>query len=266
MKLLLTLAFLLSFVISSFAKNADTIHVQPKDLDLKHLQTGDFSYIVYHKKTKDGPSLRITLIKINVESQLYHNNPAFVVKQQWDYDTVMHTSYSVFDAKDFSTILHDTYWKQLGYSMKFDFETKKVEFKNVNYQGAIPDSIKSGVIEDFNQSFNKYNLNWHEDLIIYTILPYKDNRTFVINYYDPGFGKAEEVMYTVTGSDFLISRDGEKVNCWVLNHYNDDKLPEKGYERFWIAKKTNEVLKEEDSGGTGRGYRYKLKLGVSGDK
>jgi hypothetical protein len=266
MKIFLALALLLSITISSFAKNRDTLHVQPKDIDLKHLQTGDFGYILYHKKTKDGPALRITLVKMNVESQVYHGKSAFVIKQQWDYDTVMHTSYSVFDAKDFSTILHDTYWKQLGYSMKFDFETKKVEFKNVSYKGEIPDSIKTSVIKDFNQSFDKYNLNWHEDLIVYTILPYKENRTFAINYYDPGFGKAEEVMYSVTGSDTLVGRSGEKVDCWVLNHYTDDKFPEKGYERFWIAKKTNEVLKEEDFGGPAYGYRYKLKLGISGER
>ena len=84
----------------------------------------------------------------------------------------------------------------------------------------------------------------------------------MINYYDPGFGKAEEVAYSVTGSDFLHGRNGEKIDCWVLNHI-DTTVPS-SYERFWIAKKTNEVLKEEDF--YGGGYRYKLKIGISGDK
>jgi hypothetical protein len=237
------------------------MYVQPENLRLKNLQTGDYSYIVFVKKTKEAPSQRICLVKINVEPQLYHDKPAYIIKQQWDLDTVVHAAYSVFDAKSFSTILHDTYWKALGYSMKYDFEAKTVDFKNVNHKGGVPDSIKSKSVADFNDSFNKYNLNWHADLIIYTLLPYKDKRTFMINYYDPGFGKAEEVAYTVTGSETIKSHNGQTVDCWVLNH--DD--PKNGYERFWISKKTNEVLKEEDFFG-GRGYRYKLKIGISGDK
>jgi hypothetical protein len=42
-------------------------------------------------------------------------------------------------------------------------------------------------------------------------------------------------------------------------------LPEKGYERFWIAKKTHEVLKLENYNGEGQGYRYKVKLGIAED-
>ena len=260
MKSILTLFFLLLLTISSFAKSIDTIHITPQNIDMKALQTGNYSYILYTKQTKESPAQRITLVKIDVESKLYHNRPAFIVTQEWDRDTIWHAAYSVFDAKDFSSILHDTYWKSLGYSIKYDFEAKTVEFKNHNKE--VPDSIKSGIIKDFNGSFERYNLNWHADLLVYQLLPYKENRTFAINYYDPGFGKAEDVMYTVTGSDLLTDQDGKKVDCWVLN--NIDTSHPNTYERFWISKKTKEVLKEEDF--TPAGYRYKIKLGISGDK
>ncbi len=260
MKSISTFFLLLSLTISSIAKSIDTIRITPENIDVKALQTGSYSYILYNKQTKESPAQRITLVKINVEPQLYHNKPALVITQEWDRDTIMHSAYSVFDAKDFSSILHDTYWKSLGYAMKFDFEAKTVDFTDKGIKGGIPDSIKSGAVKDFNQSFQKYNLNWHADLLIYQLLPYKDNRTFVINYYDPGFGKPEDVMYTVTGSDLLTDQDGKKIDCWVLN-YSDGPI---GYERFWISKKTKEVLKEEDFGT--RGYRYKIKLGISGDK
>jgi hypothetical protein len=260
MKSILIFSLLLSLTVSSIAKTIDTIHIKPADLDLKALQTGKYNYIIFNKQTKESPAQRITLVKINVEPQLYHNKSAFIVTQEWDRDTIWHAAYTVFDAKDFSTILHDTYWKSLGYSIKFDFENKTVDFKNHSKEA--PDSIKSGIIKDFNQSFEKYNLNWHADLLIYQLLPYKDKRTFVINYYDPGFGKAEDVMYTVTGSDFITDHDGKKIDCWVLNY--TDAVDLKVYERFWIAKKTKEVLKEEDF--SGRGYRYKIKLGISVDE
>jgi len=262
MKLILILPCLLLSTFISSAKQSDTIYVKPENLQMNSLRTGDYSYIVFNKKTKDSPARRIVLIRFNVEKKLYHDKPAIFITQQWDLDTVVHSSSSVFDAKTFATIVHDTYWQRLGYSMKFDFDEKKVEFKNTTPNNGVPDSVRTKSIADFNDSFNKYNLNWHEDLIVYTLLPYNDKRTFMINYYDPGFSKAEEVAYTVTGSALLTGGNGEKIECWVLNYI--DKAYPGSYERFWISKKTKEVLKEEDF--FNHTYRYKLKIGVSSDK
>jgi hypothetical protein len=259
MRSIVTFIILSLLTVPGLAAGIDTVHMQPNNIDVKSLRKGEYNYIIYFRKSKEGPASRMTLIKMNVDEQTYHGKSAIVVRQQWERDTVIHSAYSVFSPKDFSSILHDTWWKSLGYSMKFDFESKKADYKNVSLKDGIPDSVIRKGTEGFNQSFEKYNLNWHDDLLIYTMLPYKDNRTFVINYYDPGFGKAEEVLYSVTGSQILTGSNGEKIDCWVLNH--DDK---DSYERYWISKKTREVLKEEDFGKNG-GYRFKIKLGVSGD-
>jgi len=259
MRSILTFILLLAAAVPAMAMGTDTLHVQPKDVDVKSLRRGEYNYIIYFRKTKESPANRMIAVRMNVGDQPYHNKPAIIVKQQWDRDTVIHSAYSVFSPKDFSSILHDTWWKSIGYSMKFDFEAKKADYKNVSLKDGIPDSVIRKGTEDFNQSFEKYNLNWHDDLLIYTMLPYKENRTFMINYYDPGFGKAEEVAYTVTGSATITGSNGEKIDCWILNH--DDKDT---YERYWISKKTREVLKEEDFG-KNFGYRFKIKLGVSGD-
>jgi hypothetical protein len=258
MKSIYTFSLLL-LTVAAMAKPIDTIQIKSGGLNMKALQTGSYSYIIYTKQTKESPAQRLVLVKINVKAQQYHNKPAFIVTQEWDRDTIVHAAYSVFDAKDFSTILHDTWWKSLGYSMRFDFEAKTVGFMKNGIKGEIPDSIKTTAIKDFNGSFENYNLNWHADLLIYQLLPYKEDRTFVINYYDPGFGPAVKVMYTVTGSDILINSRGEKVDCWVLYNYDP-----RGTERFWIAKQTKEVLKEEDT--SPQGYRYKIKFEISGDK
>ena len=263
MKLFL-IAALSAFTIPAIANTADTIRVEPNTLDLKHLQKGNISYLQFGKKTKDGAATRVALIKFNVQAGQYHNKPAITVTQQWEMDTIVHKCLSVFNAKDFSTLLQDAYWKRLGYSVKLDFETRQVSYTKLNTKTDVPDSVKSEAIKDFNDSFNKYNLNWHADMLIYSLLPYKENRVFIINYYDPGFEKSTEVAYTVTGSDLLTGSNGEKIDCWVLNNYNDNKAPEKGYERFWISKKTHEVLKLENDFGGGRGFRYKLKLGIAG--
>jgi len=241
--------------IQSFAQTkGDTIVIKPEDLVMKNLRTGNSAYLVFRKKTKQSPSESITLVKIKVESKTHNNKPAFAITQQWDSDgNIAHTAYTVLDAKDFSTLLHDTYWKRLGYSQKFDFEARKVYF-----DGNVPDADKAKTEQDFNESFNNYNLNWHSDLIIFTLLPYKENRIFKINFFDPGFGKAQEAIYTVTGSDFLTNSAGKKIDCWVIEH---KPASVNGYQKFWISKKTKEVLKEEDLfNGI---YRYKLKLEVA---
>jgi hypothetical protein len=252
----IALAFVIVFLaVHSFAQTkGDVLVIEPKDLLVKNLQTGNFAYLVYRKKTKESSPETMTLVKIKVESKTYNNKPAFAITQRWESDgNIVHTAYTVLDAKDFSTLLHDTYWKRLGYSQKFDFETKKVSF-----DGNVPDSDRAKTEQDFNESFNKYNLNWHSDLIMFTLLPYKENRTFKINFFDPGFGKAEEVLYAVTGSDFLINSSGEKIDCWVLEHKLDSG---NGYQKFWISKKKKEVLKEEDL--FNNTYRYKLKFEVT---
>jgi hypothetical protein len=192
---------------------------------------------------------------MSVEREIYHHKAAIIVRQQWERDSVVHKAYTVFDAKDFSTLLHDSYWRALGYSLVFDFETRKFSSKAIVQ--AIPDSVRMSCEKELAGSFGKYNLNWHDDLVIYSMLPYKENRTFLINYYDPGFGPPVDVPYTVTGSDFLTGRGGDKIECWTLEHGDEN-----GTEKFWISKKAREVLKEEDHGKSG-GYRFKYKLGVA---
>jgi len=258
MKYLAKAFFFFAFPIStltSFAQKYDTLTIKPADLRIKDLKKGKSTYIVYNKKTKESPSERITLVKINVESKTYNNKPAVVITQQWDRDTIMHSAYTILNANDFSAIEHDYYWKRLGYSVKFDFDAKKISFDTNT-----PDSVKSKSIEDFNESFSKYNLNWHSDLIVFSVLPYKENRVFKINFYDPGFGKAEENFYEITGTDFLANSTGEKIECWVMKLTFTSSV---GYQKFWVSKKDTQVLKEEDF--FNNSYRYKLKSEVSED-
>jgi hypothetical protein len=253
MKHILSLLVFISVAAAASAQKGDTLRLRPEDLHIKDLQTGDYSYLILRQKAPDSPATSMILAKMNVQRQTWHNKPAIIVRQEWDRDSIVHTAYTVFDAQDFSTLLHDTYWRALGYAMVFDFETRKFDARSVIR--AIPDSIRGSCEKEFAASFGKYNLNWHDDLVIYSMLPYKENRTFLINYYDPGFGAPEEVPYTVTGSEPLTDRGGERIDCWILQHEDVN-----GTERFWISKKTREVLKEEDHVRTG--YRFKYKVGV----
>lgn len=256
MKHILSIIVTALTVVHVCAQRGDTLLVRPSDLDIKGLQTGDYSYLIIRQKALDSPAASMIIAKMNVTRETYHNKPAIVVRQQWDRDSLIHKAYTVFDAGDFSTLLHDTYWRVLGYALVFDFETRKFDSRPV--LRAIPDSVRKSCEQELASSLSSYNLNWHDDLVIYSMLPYKANRTFLINYYDPGFGKPLEVPYTVTGSGMLTDRGGSVIDCWTLEHTDEN-----GTEKFWISKKTREVLKEEDHG-KNWGYRFKYKLGVAG--
>ena len=157
---------------SGRAQKGDTLHVRPADLNIKGLQTGDYSYLIIRQKARDSPATSMILAKMSVTRENYHDKPAIVVRQQWDRDSVVHKAYTVFDARDFSTLLHDTYWRVLGFAMVFDFETRKFDSRAVGKP--IPDSVKTSCEQEFAASFGAYNLNWHDDLVIYSMLPYKE--------------------------------------------------------------------------------------------
>jgi len=237
-------------------QKGDTLYVKPSDLDLGHLQTGSYAYLIVYEKAKDSPASGMILARMSVMRERYKGKSAIVVRQQWDRDSVVHQAYTVFDDRDFSTLLHDTYWRRLGYAMVFDFEGRRFDSRAV--QRPIPDSMRERCEKELAESFGAYNLNWHDDLVIYSMLPYKANRTFMIHYYDPGFGKPEDVPYTVTGSAVLSDRGGARIDTWVLEHTDEN-----GTEKYWISKATHEVLQEEDHGPRG-GFRFKYKIGVGG--
>jgi len=254
------IALLFLFTLGVSAQKADTLVVGSHDLEMYNLQLGNSTYIVYFKKIADGPAERITLVRISVERTTVNGRNLFQITQQWESgDEVVHTARTLHDASDCSTVFHETWWKRLGYSTLFDFTAKRVDFK-----GTIEDSVKSKIIADFNQSFGNYNLCWHSDLVIFPLLPYKQGRTFVIKFYDPGFGKAKDATYQVTGSEVLVSSDGNKIDCWVMEHKFEVPAGGSGTQRFWISKRTHEILKEEDQQPSG--YRYKLKIGISGER
>src|SRR5262245_16342658 len=266
MKYLFTITTLLLFTLNSQGQKTDTVFIQKQNLDLKHLRTGDSTYIIYFKKTAEGPAERMTLVKINVAPTVINGKKAFAITQQWDAgDTVAHTSYTLHDAEDFSTLRHEIRWERNeiwrrpnAFSAKFDFMTRQVSFEE-----GVDEARKSQIVKDFNDSFESYNLCWHSDLTIFPLFPYENGRTFKVNFYDPGASKAQVVEYVVTGSETLSGGGGEKSNRWETDH-KFQRSNGNGSQRFWISKKTREVLKEEDQ--YSGGFRYKLKIGISGEK
>jgi len=139
----------------SFAQG-DTVTITAKDLIKNKLPVGNLTYVVFTRKTKDSPATSLTFVEIKVERMTYKDRSAVAITQRWDSDgATVHKAYTVLDARDFSTLLHDTYWKRLGYTSHFDFLTRKVSF-----EGPVPSESRDTTEKDFSNSFKDYNLNW----------------------------------------------------------------------------------------------------------
>ncbi len=235
---------------------ADTVRVSAQTLQLNYLQLGRHNYLIYLKRRPDGPSAAHILVNTTVARETYQGQPAIVVTQQWDKDTVIHAARTVLRAKDLTTRWHRTFWKRgkVTATSEFDFDQH-----TVRYAGSpVPDSVRQKAQRGFEQARTRYFLNWHTDLTLFPLLPYRAGTTFLIPFYDPGFESPSWEPYTVTGTETLTGANGQPRACWVLSYRGHGSTT-----RFWLDQKTHELLKEaEEFQGI---FRYKVKLAVAAD-
>lgn len=240
----------------SYGQQTDTIRIGPDKVNTKVLIPGTHRWLVYFKMGADSPRTFFNIWSRTIQKITYNGKDAIEVSQVWeDKDSVMHTTRSVSGAKDFRTLYHTSWWKQRG-NTTFDFGNGEFLMNNrsITAQDTVP-RIKK-LREGFEKAMNQYTLNWHLDLEVFPLLPYKNQVTFLINFYDPGYSEPKWVPYTVTGTAKLSGLDGQSVDCWLLEHSEPNNR-----EVFWISKKTKEVLKLEQQ--FGKNYRYKIKLPFS---
>lgn len=254
---LLILALLLPFG-SVIAQKSDTIYIKPENINTRVLIQGTHRWLVYFKMGVDSPRKMFNIWSRNIERKQYNGKDAIAVKQEWeDNDSIMHTTLSIADAKDFHTLYHESWWKQRG-STKFNFLSGEASINDKPLTASDTAMRAKTIRQAFDSALNQYTLNWHLDLEVFPLLPYKANRTFMINFYDPGSSKPKWVAYTVTGSGKLPGLDGKEADCWLLEH-SDPSFNNK--EVFWVSKQTKEVLKLEQQ--FGKRFRYKIKLPFS---
>lgn len=234
---------LLLFSTNIIAQKKDTVQINADNLSIKNLNFGKSTYLMYARLDKAKPANNITLVTINTERK----DNYVIVSQTWGTDTIVHTSLTIFASDKLITKEHLSWWKRKGYAAKFDYQKKEVSF-----EGEIKDETKEKIMESFNKSTESNFLNWHEDLLIFPVLPFRENIFFKIKFYEPGVDAIKDVIYEVLKSEKLII-NGKNIDCWVLNY--PSTKPE-GYQRFWISKKSKQLVKEEDK--FGEFYRYKF--------
>lgn len=234
----------------------DTLKITSDMVNTKVLRKGTNRYLVYFKMGKDSSRTNYQLWSRSVDYLDYQGRKAISITQEWeDNSKVIHKVYSICDQKTFAPLYQESEWTGRG-STKFNFLTKEGFIKDTLLTSADTARIRRVTYDAFQQALNEYVLNWHLDLEVFPILPYKNGRTFLVNFYDPGSSAPGFQPYTVSGSATLTGYDNQEVECWLLTHTSRNNK-----ETFWISKKTKEVLKLEQEF-AGR-YRYKIKLGFS---
>ncbi len=225
-------------------------------VNTKVLKKGTNRYLVYFKLGKDSTRSNFNIWTRSIDYINYEGRKAIAVTQEWEDNTkIVHKVYSVCDEKTFAPLFQKSEWTGRTNS-NFDFLKKEGYIKDTLLTSSDTARAKKQPYLAFQQALNEYVLNWHLDLEVFPILPYKDGRTFLINFYDPGFSAPALQAYTVTGSGKLTGYDEQELDCWLLTHTSPNNK-----EVFWISKKTKEVLKLEQQ--FGDRYRFKVKLPYS---
>lgn len=245
------------FSVQVYAQKTDTVLITASQVNTAFLKEGTHRYIIYFKMTRDATRTQAQFWTRNIERTEYNGRPAIIINQVWeDKDSIMHTAKSVCDAETMQPLLHEVWWKQRG-SSSYDFINKTATINGYQLNEADTSKARQRAWGGFKTALAEYELNWHLDLEVFAVLPYKENTTFLIPYYEPGFTAPENIAYTVTGSARLSGYDNQEIDCWLLSHEEEGNK-----EIFWISKKTNEVLKLEQEI-NGKIFRYKIKLPYS---
>ena len=250
------LSMLLGMCAKAFAQKTDTVTIDASKVNTNVLKAGTYRYLVYFKMGKDSSRKNYQIWSRTIDFVTYKGNPAISVTQEWENnDTITHKVYSVSERKSFAPLYHESWWRGRG-TTKFDLITKQGYWKDSLLTFADTARFKKMMYSAFVKAQEHYVLNWHLDLEVFPILPYKEGTTFKINFYDPGSSAPAYQAYTVTGSAILTGYNDQKIDCWLLKHTFANNT-----EVFWISKATREVLKlEQEFGGR---YRYKIKMGFS---
>jgi hypothetical protein len=255
--LFLLIAFAFSSTIIS-AQKSDTIIIDANNIKVGQLPMGNHRYLVYFIMGKNATRTFTQFWTRTVEKKLIDSKPVITVNQSWeDKDSIVHGVQSTVDANTFKTLTHSFWWKQRD-TISVDLVNNTIARNGIPITAEDTAKRLKTIYTSFSNAVNKYSLNWHLDLEVFSLLPYKKGVTFGVPYYDPGTASPlQTVYYTVTGSRYLIGYNNQKIDCWVLTHATKGNT-----ETFYISKKNKEVLKLEQALPKDN-WRYKIKLPFS---
>jgi hypothetical protein len=243
--------FVLLFTSALLSAQSKPDTIRAGQFQLKYLPLGTSNYLVYIKN-KEGAKRNIWLWERTTAREKFNGKDAIVIRQQWTTSDTGFNSRSILSAvneNDFTPIYHTSTNPKTG-KEAFNYHSNEI---------VTADSVADVGQKNFKMPLTEPSFNWELDLETFPLLPLKEGKTFVINFYHPG-GKTTPAWYTysVTGSEKIMTHSGEIVDCFKLyTEYANNR----GNSTWWLNKKTHEILKMEEQ--FGPITRYKLKLAAT---
>jgi hypothetical protein len=187
--------------------------------------------------TPDGHRSTIDVWSREISYEIKEGRPVLHLHQQWDEvappTTLIQDSW--FEPETLRPLTH----------VKKMFRDGKITLGGYRF---LPDKIvgmdelADNLRKDFLQSSPEPAYNWEADMEFLQALPLGDGYAANIDFYDPAQDPPARYTYTVTGSDIIAMPDGSQIDCWVVAI---DFKAENASSRFWFAKKTQLLMREE---------------------
>ncbi len=186
---------------------------------------------------KDGKRSTLDIWRREVRFETRDGRRQFEIAQRWDsVGTPAYTSLqdSWFDAGDFRPLTHTR-------EVTRDGKTVRRSYRYLpDY--IVTDPVPGGETPaDVPSPEPAYN--FETDMELFQTLPLARGYEANINFYDPGRDPPRRYRFKVAGEDRIRGADGRFIETWLVTaDYNDPSRPPT---RFWFAKSTQVMLREE---------------------
>jgi hypothetical protein len=101
--------------------------------------------------------------------------------------------------------------------------------------------------------------NFETDMEMLQTLPLAAGYAVSIPFYHPGgAGGGARYLWSVAGEERLPSPDGRDIDCWIVQ--TDYNVPDAPPARFWLAKTTQQLVRQEAVAPDGTVHRKTLLL------
>lgn len=243
---LITVIFCLVLNTSEVLGQTDTLFVKPNELRTNKINPRATKYLTYIEMNT-GVIRDMSIWERTTSIETFQGKKAMVVRQTWKNQDSKRAR-SIVSVNDSQT-MHPIYqWAKNGKG-----EVEVFNFYKDRMVGA--DSVANNHKKGFQMNFTMPIFNWELDLEFLSLLKYKKNQCYGINFYHPGSKKKPKTeYYTVSKKEQLVLPGNRKVICWLVT----TQYAKNNRTTFWIEEKTNQVVKVEDRVGPVR--RYKILL------
>jgi hypothetical protein len=220
----------------TFAAGVTVLHVGDKLSRAYLLKPGVHRYIRY-KITPDGHRNTIDVWTREISYESKDGRPLLHIHQQWDEvapaATLIQDSW--FEPDTFRPLTHIK-------RVVRDGKTTIGGYRFMPDKIVGMDELAENSRKGFVQASPEPTYNWETDLEFLQALPLGEGYSANIDFYDPPLDPPARYTYAVTGSDKIAAPDGDQIDCWVVAI---DFKAENASSRFWFAKKTQILMREE---------------------